>query len=156
MNIALNSPQQTEMFGAALGRALPEQCIIFLHGDLGAGKTSLVRGVMRGAGFNGAVKSPTYTLVEEYQLQQRLIFHFDLYRLKDPEELEWIGIDDYFQQTAQCFIEWPEMGEGELPPADLEITLTMPSEGRNLAITEVSEKLKDQLNIQWQGRVLRL
>jgi tRNA threonylcarbamoyladenosine biosynthesis protein TsaE len=134
VRVVLNSEQQTEAFGAELWSTLPEKNIIFLRGTLGAGKTTLVRGFLRKAGFEGAVKSPTYTLVEEYNIAGRKIFHFDLYRLNDPEELEWIGIQDYFAENAVCFIEWPEMGVGWLPEADVEIEITPEGQGRVLEI----------------------
>lgn len=134
MSVILNSEQETEAYGAELWSTLPEKTIIFLRGSLGAGKTTLVRGFLRAAGFKGAVKSPTYTLVEEYYISGRKVFHFDLYRLKDPEELEWIGIQDYFAENAVCFIEWPEMGAGMLPEADMEIEITPKNQARVLQV----------------------
>ncbi len=134
MKIVLPSEQETEAFGARLWQELPNQCVVFLNGTLGAGKTTLVRGFLRAGGHKGAVKSPTYTLVEEYQLDYQLIYHFDLYRLKDPEELEWIGIQDYFAEKAICFIEWPEMGKGMLPDADMVINIAVEEQHRVLGI----------------------
>jgi len=128
----LDSTEATEQFGAALWTLLPEKGVIFLQGDLGAGKTTLVRGFLRASGFTGAVKSPTFTLVEEYTLGERKIFHFDLYRLNDPEELEWMGIRDYFDQNSLCFIEWAERGKGFLPEPDMIISLTVQDLGRNI------------------------
>ncbi|NOT13199.1 MAG: tRNA (adenosine(37)-N6)-threonylcarbamoyltransferase complex ATPase subunit type 1 TsaE [Methylococcaceae bacterium] len=130
----LNSEQETEQFGAELWAQLPEKCLIFLHGQLGAGKTTLVRGFLRAAGFSGAVKSPTYTLAEEYLIHDQKIVHFDLYRLTDPEELEWIGIRDYFDQNCICFIEWPDQGQGFLPEPDRVITLSNEGLGRLLTM----------------------
>lgn len=130
----LNNTEATEQFGAELFNSLPVKCLIFLQGDLGAGKTTLVRGFLRAAGYDGTVKSPTYTLVEEYTIGTRKIFHFDLYRLVDPEELEWIGIRDYFDQDSVCFIEWPEKGKGFLPEPDKIITLKPQGLGRSLTI----------------------
>lgn len=128
----LNNAEDTERFGAALWELVPSKCLIFLNGDLGAGKTTLVRGFLRAAGFTGAVKSPTYTLVEEYTIGSRKVFHFDLYRVVDPEELEWIGIRDYLAQNSVCFIEWPDMGKGFLPEPDSIITLITENFGRLL------------------------
>jgi tRNA threonylcarbamoyladenosine biosynthesis protein TsaE len=130
----LHNNAETEAFGAVLFSVLPDKCLVFLAGQLGAGKTSLVRGFLRAAGHQGAVKSPTFTLVEEYQLNQRCIFHFDLYRLTSAEELHWIGMDDYLAQSAICFIEWAERGAGFLPPADVIIQLHSVGEGRELTL----------------------
>ncbi|MGR8933783.1 MAG: tRNA (adenosine(37)-N6)-threonylcarbamoyltransferase complex ATPase subunit type 1 TsaE [Gammaproteobacteria bacterium] len=138
----LKTEAETEAFGAELLRALPEQCVIFLRGQLGAGKTTLVRGLLRAAGYSGKVKSPTFTLVEEYSIDRRKVLHFDLYRLTDPEELEWIGIRDYLAQQAICFIEWPEMGKGYLPEPDVDIELTAVDSMRRLRIENEPEGLK--------------
>jgi tRNA threonylcarbamoyladenosine biosynthesis protein TsaE len=136
----LPTTEDTEQFGATLWSLLPLPSVIFLQGDLGAGKTTLVRGLLRAAGHTGAVKSPTFTLVEEYEIAGRKIFHFDLYRLNDPEELEWIGIRDYFQQNTLCFIEWPEKGAGFLPPADALIQLSIKGLGRELSLEWTDSK----------------
>ncbi len=142
MQFSLNTPEETEAFGAKLFHVLPEKCVVFLLGDLGAGKTTLVRGFMRAAGHQGTVKSPTYNIVEEYHLQDRLFFHFDLYRLTDPEELEWIGINDYLQEKSICFFEWPENGAGYLGDADLIISLTTTDSGRMLGIEKMPEGIE--------------
>ena len=130
----LATAEQTEQLGAQLYNNRSNKQVIYLIGDLGAGKTTLVRGFLRAAGHQGTVKSPTYTLVEEYKVNGQVFFHFDLYRLVDPEELEWIGIRDYFDQDAICFIEWPERGQGWLPEADVVINLKPENTGRQVEI----------------------
>jgi tRNA threonylcarbamoyladenosine biosynthesis protein TsaE len=140
MELFLPDPEATEAYGAELAVQIPQNTIVFLHGELGAGKTALVRGFLRAAGHSGPVKSPTYNIVEEYTLPRGKLFHFDLYRLNDSEELEWMGIEDYFNQDALIFIEWPEKGEGVLPAPDIAITLVRQAEGRLLALRRNAQK----------------
>ncbi len=125
---------EKEMFEVAKEYAgtLKAGSVIFLHGNLGAGKTTFVKGVLRALGYEGNVKSPTYTLVESYELEGFSLHHFDLYRLADPEELEWIGVRDYFNDSSICFIEWPEKGDGFLSKADKNIYIEYLDKGREL------------------------
>ena len=120
--------------GGKIAAQFPEGGIVLLNGDLGAGKTTLVRGLLRHLGFQGTVKSPTYTLVEPYEVNNRNIFHFDLYRLGDPEELEYMGGRDYWDRNALCLIEWPEKAYGYLPEEDLNLTILHDGERRKVEI----------------------
>lgn len=125
-------------FGATLAKLTPEKFIIFLYGRLGAGKTTFARGFLQGFGYTGKVKSPTYTLVEPYEVQNQIIFHFDFYRLKDPQELEMMGIQDYFSTDAICLIEWPEHSAKLLPHGDLSCYIEPSLEGRQISLVSHS------------------
>ena len=124
-------------FGGQLGTASQLLgAIIFLDGELGAGKTTLSRGVLHAYGHRAAVKSPTYTLVEPYQFADKFVYHFDLYRLADPQELEYMGIRDYFEKSnTLCLVEWAEKGRMFLPTADLVVRIQPITDGRELTIT---------------------
>jgi tRNA threonylcarbamoyladenosine biosynthesis protein TsaE len=130
MQLALLDESRHVAFGKALGRVFEGRGRVYLEGDLGAGKTTLTRGILRAYGYQGAVKSPTYTLIEPYELGDQRIYHLDLYRLGDPEELEFIGGRDVLDDDALCLVEWPSRGEGWLPMADLRIHLTLADIGR--------------------------
>lgn len=140
MHCWLENAAATEQQGRALAQCLDGGAVIYLLGDLGAGKTTFVRGCIQGFGYDGHVRSPTYTLVEPYEVAGRELFHFDLYRLGDPEELEFMGIRDYLHSDAILLVEWPQKGEGMLPHADLVIELQYQREGRELQLAANSER----------------
>lgn len=145
----LKDADATVAFGKMIAAACHHGSTIYLHGDLGSGKTTLTRGIVQGKGHIGHVKSPTYTLVEPYQLRDWQVNHFDLYRLADPEELEFIGIRDYFGERQLNIVEWPERGQGILPTADLEIELFYVSEQRRLEIwanTDVGKEILSKMS----------
>ncbi|MDC9499688.1 MULTISPECIES: tRNA (adenosine(37)-N6)-threonylcarbamoyltransferase complex ATPase subunit type 1 TsaE [unclassified Pseudoalteromonas] len=136
----LNDEIATVAMGNKVAAIIEQGAVIYLHGDLGAGKTTFTRGVVQGFGHTGKVKSPTYTLVEPYELTRANVYHFDLYRLGDPEELEYMGIRDYFSEQAICIVEWPEKGGEFIPVPDLDITLSYFGDERKIVINSASER----------------
>jgi len=136
-------------FGDQLARiclVFKNRCIIIhLAGELGAGKTTLVRGFLRAYGYQGSVKSPTYTLVEPYEIENRKIYHFDLYRLIDPEELEYMGIRDYTHDNAICLIEWADKGGDFVPRADLTISIVYHNQNNRFLNVTAFNQLGEQL-----------
>jgi tRNA threonylcarbamoyladenosine biosynthesis protein TsaE len=148
----LDGEAATVAAGKSLGEAMHGGAVVYLDGQLGAGKTTFCRGVLRAFNYTGPVKSPTYTLVEAYedlvlatqspQVKTVSVYHFDLYRLGDPEELEYMGIRDYFNDDAVCLIEWPQRGHGFLPSADIMVSIEAQGAGRIIAAR--SETLRGQ------------
>jgi tRNA threonylcarbamoyladenosine biosynthesis protein TsaE len=134
----------TIAIGTKLARACEGHGVIALRGNLGSGKTTLCRGLIRALGHTGAVKSPTYTLVEPYELGATRVLHYDLYRLSDPEEVEFLGMRDFLDGRTLTLLEWPEKATGFLPSADLDLSLEVLASGRCLrwqALTPHGEKL---------------
>lgn len=178
LSLFLHDETETVAIGQQLGALMTAGGTVFLTGTLGAGKTTLTRGLLKSFGHSGAVKSPTYTLVEPYEFEapedlglnnlaindsainnaalnppdrdgagKQVVYHFDLYRLADPEELEYMGIREYFDSRAICIVEWPEKGQGFLPKPDIELSLHPSKTGRALEIkahTPKGSQLLDQ------------
>lgn len=134
MEIELPNPDAQLAFGERIGRLLPRRLVVYLEGELGTGKTTLVRGILRGLGHSGPVRSPTYTLIEPYELPAARVYHLDLYRLSDPEELEYLGLRDLSGEDAVLLVEWPERGAGTLPPPDLITRIRYQEKGRHLTL----------------------
>jgi len=124
----------TLAFGTALAGTLGGGALVFLEGDLGAGKTTLCRGILRGLGFEGAVKSPTYTLVEPYEICGFRVYHFDFYRIGHAEELEFIGLDEMLAEPGLKLVEWPEKAGKLLPAPDVVIRLSVQGDGRRVEV----------------------
>mgnify|MGYP006137503697 CR=1 FL=1 len=155
----LADEQATVSFGELLAQTIDKDIkkgiVVFLNGDLGAGKTTLTRGFVRGMGHQGNVKSPTYTIVEPYELAEWTVYHFDLYRLADPEELEFMGIRDYFSERSCSFIEWPEKGAGLLAKADLTINIAYDDEQRMLSLiaeSALGQQILQAFTLRYQGK----
>ena len=137
MRCELPDAAATEQLGAHLARSVTP-AVVYLTGDLGAGKTTLVRGLIHALGYTGKVRSPTYTLVEPYACEPCPVFHLDLYRLADAEELEWLGLRDMLEEPALLMVEWPERGSGALPAADLSIDIGYSGSGRMARLVSAS------------------
>jgi tRNA threonylcarbamoyladenosine biosynthesis protein TsaE len=148
LSLDLADANATEMLGGRIAAALRPRSghwFVTLEGGLGAGKTTLVRGVLRGLGHRGRVPSPTYTLIEPYSVAGRSVFHVDLYRLADPEELEYLGFRELFRGDAIVLVEWPERAGGDLPAPDLQISLQITGRGRAATIQAASDRARGLL-----------
>lgn len=143
MQFHLPTENDTDQLGFALAKSVVPGIVIYLHGDLGAGKTALTRAMLKGLGYQGRVKSPTYTLMEPYPVQiegkAAVAVHFDLYRMADPEEFLDAGFREYFNDEHICIVEWPEKGDKVLPTPDIHITLTVPDTGRHVELQSLSD-----------------
>ena len=153
-HVFLANEEAQKSLARRFAEAVDAPFVLFLQGDLGTGKTTFARSFIHASGFDGVVKSPTYTLVEPYELrpgeagQPRMCYHFDLYRLADPEELEFTGSRDYFNAQSVCLVEWPEKAEGFLPAPDCICRFSHHQTGRNLdvvAMTGRGEKVMLQV-----------
>ena len=145
----LPAETDTLALGAALAPCLQGGMVVYLSGGLGAGKTTLARGILRGLGHTGKVKSPSYALVEPYEVSRLYLYHFDFYRFTDPRELGEAGFREYFRPDAVCLVEWPENAAGMLPAADLLIEVTVVGSGRQVEIvsgTEAGRRCLEQLS----------
>jgi tRNA threonylcarbamoyladenosine biosynthesis protein TsaE len=140
VTLHLPDPGATDALGSALAKQLGAGGVIWLEGDLGAGKTALVRAALRTLGHRGPVKSPSYAILELYAVSSLYCYHFDFYRFNEPEEFLDAGLSDYFRAGAVCFVEWPEKAAGYVPDADLCIRLTVAGEGRVAVCEARSEK----------------
>ncbi|HTA66459.1 MAG TPA: tRNA (adenosine(37)-N6)-threonylcarbamoyltransferase complex ATPase subunit type 1 TsaE [Xanthomonadaceae bacterium] len=139
MRLTLPDPEATDALGAALAATRPGRAVVYLQGDLGAGKSTLARALLRALGVTGAIRSPTYTLIEPYRLGNGdEAVHLDLYRIAVADELEFLGLDALSAQSSLWLVEWPERGRGILPGADLLIQLETAGDGRDAALTALS------------------
>jgi tRNA threonylcarbamoyladenosine biosynthesis protein TsaE len=141
LSVSLPAAEDTDALGAALARSWNgETAVVYLRGELGAGKSTLARALLRALGVEGAIRSPTYTLVERYPIARGEAVHLDLYRIGAPGELEFLGLEDLRAEAALWLVEWPERGGAALPPADLEIGLEREQDGRRAGLHAGSEK----------------
>ena len=133
MRVYCKDHNATEQLAILLAKNTPKNLVVYLYGDLGAGKSTFARAFIQALGYEGSVKSPTYTLLEVYPLaENKLAVHMDLYRIADPEEIEYLSLDDYEKNAAVTLIEWPEMGENYIPLPDIKVFFSMYAEGRQV------------------------
>lgn len=149
-SVLLASPDDTAQLGAYLAQHLPPTpVVLYLEGDLGAGKTSTARALLRELGVSGPVRSPTYTLIESYDTPQGNVAHLDLYRIADPEELEFLALDELAERARLWLVEWPQRGQGMLPAPDMVLRLSIEGEGRRAQLDAISS-----VGRQWRDAVL--
>lgn len=149
MQLTLPTPEATDALGSALAATRPSPAVVYLHGDLGAGKSTLARAFLRALGVHGAIRSPTYTLIEPYRLDGGdEAIHLDLYRIAQVDELEFLGLDALAEQAALWLVEWPERGGKALPHADLAVHLAVAGEARTAMLQGLSPS-----GLAWIGRV---
>ena len=144
----LPDPEATEALATALAMTRPARAVVYLEGELGAGKSTLARAWLRALGVTGAIKSPTYTLVERYAIPGGEAAHLDLYRLAAAAELDFLGLDELAADATLWLVEWPERGEGGLPPPDLRLRLVADGSGRRVGLEAGSEAGR-----AWLGRL---
>lgn len=146
MQFEIKNEDDTKVFARKLAEQLESMetwgIVLFLNGDLGAGKTTFSRHLIQSLGHVGSVKSPTYTLVEPYQVRDKRVYHFDLYRLADPEELEFMGIRDYFDDDCLCVVEWPDKGAELLPQWDIKVDINVNEDSRTFRVSTGTAKGK--------------
>jgi len=151
VTIQIEGEDQQVALGARLAEATGQKALIFLQGDLGAGKTTLVRGFLQARGHSGNVKSPTYTLVEPYDLRSGQHYHLDLYRLGDGEELEYLGLREMLAEQAVLLVEWPQRGKGWLPDPDLLVDIAHRQQGRSVSLdarTPAGEEILSRISLR--------
>jgi tRNA threonylcarbamoyladenosine biosynthesis protein TsaE len=152
LRLELGAPADTEALGAALAAELEPGAGVHLRGELGAGKTTLVRGLLGALGVAGRIKSPTFTVVEPYNASKFQVYHFDFYRFSNPADWSGAGFDEYFDGHAVTLVEWPEHAEGHLPPPDLSITLALADVGRVATLHAHSARAHRWLNALTDAR----
>lgn len=140
VKLAVPSVAEMEALGARLARGIDKIHLLYLHGALGTGKTTLVRGILRALGHVGLVKSPTFTLVEPYSFDGLIVYHIDLYRVSDPEELEFLGFRDYLESESVCLVEWAERGVEKLPSPDLDVMIQNVDDTRTVELESYSDR----------------
>ena len=140
VKLAVPSVAEMEALGARLARGIDKIHLLYLHGALGTGKTTLVRGILRALGHVGLVKSPTFTLVEPYSFDGLIVYHIDLYRVSDPEELEFLGFRDYLESESVCLVEWAERGVEKMPSPDLDVTIQNVDDTRTVELESYSDR----------------